>query len=236
MRIPVIPVPPVLKKKRSRLVIENPFREAGERFGAGAHLIRAWGKWEQDIVCCPTARFEHLGRGFYRHCGPTAITALLLSMHRRYGVLGEQPPSAEQVFLKTAEIGRKTRIYWNADFLGRFGGTGDIMTGIYLLACFRAFHIKGMHVRGRYRVIRSTVCPALDRGSLLYLQLQRDACYGSHHLLCFGAVELADPGNSRKELYLKVADGWSETPRFLPVSDLRFSRCWEIRYEPEKKA
>lgn len=114
----------------------------------------------------------------------------------------------ENLFLMCAEIGRRTRIYWNTKILGRFGGTSNPLTGIYLRRCLRASGDISFKTRIRFhvRITPDAVEEALRSGAIVYLQVYGHPKYKNHHMLCYG---YRYKGGRREFL---LADGWSPCP------------------------
>lgn len=114
----------------------------------------------------------------------------------------------EKLFLMCAEIGRRTRIYWNTKILGRFGGTSNPLTGIYLRRCLRASGdaVLKAKIRFHVRITPDAVEDALRSGAIVYLQVYGHPKYKNHHMLCYGFRYVG----GRREFLL--ADGWSPCP------------------------
>lgn len=205
-------------RREKRRPIEDPIRHAENLLGM-AFLQKAWVvPWEKRITRHTTQEFAGLGKGYKRHCGPTAITNALLTLHHRDRFL-PRPVDARQIFTTVSTIGKRKGIYWNTDLFGRFGGTYDLLTRKYIRDCF-AYYQVDPHLTGSPIATKKQVIRALDAGRLLYLQLIRHPIYGSHHLLCYGYTVLRSLQEGREELYLLLADGWSETTRYLRMADL----------------
>ena len=117
----------------------------------------------------------------------------------------------ENLFLMCAEIGRRTRIYWNTKILGRFGGTSNPLTGIYLRRCLRASGDISFKTRIRFhvRITPDAVEEALRSGAIVYLQVYGHPKYKNHHMLCYGFSYMG----GRREFLL--ADGWSAGPAWV---------------------
>ena len=117
----------------------------------------------------------------------------------------------ENLFLMCAEIGRRTRIYWNTKILGRFGGTSNTLTGIYLRRCLRASGDASLKARIRFhvRITPDAVEEALRSGAIVYLQVYGHPKYKNHHMLCYG---FRYKGGRREFL---LADGWSPGPAWV---------------------
>ncbi|MBR7056784.1 MAG: hypothetical protein IKI17_06820 [Oscillospiraceae bacterium] len=157
-----------------------------------------------------TAEFS----GYVKHCGPTAVTNLLLS-------LLPAPPPAKALFRKVAELGRQKLVYVNRNLPLGLGGTSDALTGSYLRAALRMCGLTGVQIGLRRPLTERFARAALGRGSLLYIQLRRHRKYGSHHILCYGM----EPDGS-----LRLADGWAAAPVRLRVKDLGLAFCLELRF------
>ena len=213
-------------KKNQKRPIEDPIRYA-EMTRSKPFLVRKtvapWAKW---IVRHSTAEFSRLRNGYQRHCGPTAITNLLLSLHQKKPFL-RSPIRAEDLFLEVADIGRRRGIYWNTDILHRFGGTYDVLTWKYLHDCLKHYHanakVAPAVVPSKKRLLKH-----LDQGAIIYLQLLYNGIYSNHHLLCYGYTVLRDLRQGHTETYLMLADGWSQNVRYLPLSELRIFHYFTI--------
>ena len=164
-----------------------------------------------------TGRFTKLGRGFKRHCGPTAACNLLLTL------LGDRAPAPEALFLACADYGRHHLCYVNADILGRWGGTSDLLSWAYLRGLLDRFGLRSIPIAWRQPLRADQVGEALDRGSVLYLQLRHHPKYGDHHLLCYGR---------RADGALRLADGWAEQPVYTSLRELGRGHFLEIHTNP----
>ncbi|MBR2561643.1 MAG: hypothetical protein IKE31_05780 [Eubacterium sp.] len=193
--------------------VTDPIRDAEDRFGMPFLIKQQVSLWEEDITRHTTQEFARIGKGFRRHCGPTAITNLILTLHHRHRYLKE-PVSARNVFAEVSEIGRKKGIYWNTDFLNMFGGTYDVLTRIYIRDCLKHYGIPA-RIGGTFLSSKARALKALEEGKLLYLQLLYHPIYGNHHLLAYGYTVLHSVNGRQKEVYLILADGWSRQPRYL---------------------
>lgn len=207
--------------KKKKKPVPDPVRDAEERFGSPFERKRTVTHWQEQISRCTTGQFARLDEGYHRHCGPTAITNLILTLNRRYGYMEEPEPA--EIFSAVSRIGQTRKIYWNTDVFGLFGGTYDFLTEIYIRACLKEFHIPG---DGHRLAIRWHALPgetqflrALDAGKLLYLQLYLHPCYGTHHLLCYGYTSVHSTETRKREIYLILADGWSRRPRYMRLKE-----------------
>ena len=215
-----------MSSKRSP--IEDPIRHAEQKEGGAFLEKKSVAPWAHWISRHTTGEFSNLGKnGYRRHCGPTAVTNILLTLHHRHPFL-PRPVSSRELFLQVSELGRKKRIYWNTDFLKHFGGTYDILTGIYLREALARFGGKASVTPAMVPTKRGLL-RALEAGDLIYLQLSHNRLYGSHHLLCYGYTTLRELHSGKEVTYLILADGWGKAPRYLPLSDLFFFHYFKIR-------
>jgi hypothetical protein len=191
--------------------------------------------WEAYETYCTTGEFAKLGkRGYVRHCGPTAMTNLILTLKKREakgdlffsGANGgiqqrdllRQP--INELFEEIAATGQRMLVFANMDLFGRLGGTSDILAGLYLRRLLNKYRLNA-RVKGHFPLTEHRVRSAVERGSLLYLELHRHPRYQNHHLICYTAEEVFLPGSSKEVgFYLKCADGWGKQPVCLTVSDM----------------
>ena len=175
-----------------------------------------------------TGQFTSPDRVYRRHCGPTALTNLVLTLLWRRGEAPRQTPP--ELFRSIARLGQRRVFYFNTNLFGCWGGTSDLLSGAYLRAVLRKAGLRGVRVHPRTRLTRKRLTEALGRGSILYLQLRRHPRYGDHHLLCYGTQTRLSGG--RQETLLRLADGWSDKPVYLPLKGLK--RAHFIEIEPAK--
>ncbi len=234
-----------LLHRRRKPPVAQPLADAELRYGIPFLQKKTVSLWEKEISRHTTRDFARIGSGYRRHCGPTAITNLILTLHRRYRYL-KPPAEARDIFTEVSAIGRKKGIYWNTDFLRFFGGTYDILTRLYITDCLRHYQIPlgagkvgepdplsgdsrhRVTVSGRFFASKSRAVKALNEGKLLYLQLLHHPVYGNHHLLCCGYTVLSSVTGGKKEMYLILADGWSASPRYLRMSGIGIWHFLEI--------
>ena len=206
-------------------IIENPVSHAAQKYGKLFVQDEDVDKWSEDGAYCTTGQFARLSGGFVKHCGPTAVTNVIVSFMNRAFSLGladkkPEPKDIEEIFLQVAGIGTDKKIYWNTDFMKMFGGTFDHLTKSYLKNCLMCFGLVNV-VPGRMRrATRKNFLSELDKGNIAYLQLRFDKPYGSHHVVCYGYSFVKAADSDERHLYLKIADGWSHTPRYMEESDM----------------
>ena len=168
---------------------------------------------------------EHLHDRYHRHCGPTAITNLLLTTAMRRKERGQLPQETQKIFDRVAQIGNRRLVYINLDLFHRFGGTSDALAGLYLRRCFREYRMKPPELRFQLFPTEGSVTQALERGSVLYLQVRGHSKYGNHHMLCYGREEQPDGAPAK----YRIADGWVPRPVRLTFKELERFRLLEVR-------
>ena len=154
-----------------------------------------------------TKNFSHIGRKQSCNCGPTAITNAVMSLEDR-----EEDPN--KVYELVSKTGKRRLTYWNFDLFHKFGGTVDFLTKSYIESVFAKKGIKDIEVSPRRRMGKKGIIEALERGSLVYIQFRHHPRYGNHHVLAYSGKM------TRNSYFLKLADGWSETPRYIDVNEL----------------
>ncbi len=173
---------------------------------------------------CTTGQFRDHDH-YHRHCGPTAITNLLLTTAMRRRQRGNLPQETQKIFDRVAQIGRRRLVYINMDLFHRFGGTSDALAGFYLRRCFTEYRLRPPALRFQPFPTEGSVTQALERGSVLYLQVRGHSRYGNHHMLCYGREEQPDGAPA---LY-RIADGWSNKPVRMTFKELEHFRLLEVR-------
>lgn len=185
---------------------------------------------------CTTAQFARLDDGrYHKHCGPTAITNLILTLQREETLQRERQShpaqracesgekggefsaeDPEQIFRKVARSGARHLAYWNTDRFRFWGGTSDFLAPAYVHLCLKENGLSYFHVRGPFPATRSSMGRALMEGKILYLEVHGRSKYGNHHMLCYGYAR-----DREGRLCWKVADGWAAVPVYLPVREVR---------------
>ena len=181
---------------------------------------------------CTTGCFARLGTGYDRHCGPTAVTNLVLTLEE-----GPEKPRPSEVrqsyenetFLRIAKMGAKSRIYWNTSFFGHFGGTSDWLVLFLIRRAIREHGLPARSVKGPFLIRENNLRRELHKGNILYLMVHGNPRYKSHHMLCYG--EQVRP----EGILFRVADGWKAVPQYLPAKELRYGLFYAVSKAPANK-
>ncbi len=222
--------------------ISDPIADAENKYHCPFLEQRRIDHWKRWMAHCTTGQFANLDQGYIRHCGPTAITNVILTWNRRYHILRSPKtehaapvsgtvyyyPAPQVIFRQVSRIGTKRHFYYNTDVFRRFGGTYDLLLKKYLTACFTHYGCR-FDMKGKYPLEDDDFRRPLQEDRLLYLQLYRHPVYGDHHLICHGMVEIASADSKIHKNYLIVADGWSRKERYIDTDDLVMCHFMELQ-------
>lgn len=167
-----------------------------------------------------------------RHCGPTAVTNVILTLRAgrpdRAGAARTEKDRAEQerIFHICAKTGMEMLAYWNMDLFGRFGGTSNLLTIPYLRLCLLRTGTRGVRIGPIQKFSPGRAARSLQKGALLYMILHRHPRYGNHHAVVCG-------GFLSGGLYLLTEDGWSPQMQTIPAGDFRGSWYFEVEYKQD---
>ena len=190
-----------MKKKKG--VISDPCKDAEERYAQKFRVVETIGALDDAETYYTTSDFQNLDRGYRRHCGPTALTNALFTIR---GALHRG---------KGTEEAQPAR-----DFSAE-----KVFSRVAHIFCQKKVR-PGMNLPA-WRVFLQH---AFSKGALVYLELLFHPCYGSHHLLASAMLRLEGEDGRTTKYYLKLADGWGKSPRYLPVEELYFSQFFAIYY------
>lgn len=170
-----------------------------------------------------TGQFAGLRGGFVQHCGPTAAANLIRTLGRRLclSLYTDPAENDDALFLMCADVGRRMGIYWNRRVFGRFGGTSNFLTGIFLRRCLNKAGLHGkVKVRFHPWITPDAVAEAVDREAVVYLEVMFHPKYKNHHMICY-SYRYCDE-NTQKDagrLFL-LADGWTPGPVWIDEKEL----------------
>ena len=182
--------------------------------------------WRGYESTCTTGDFRNLGRrGFKRHCGPTAAANIVLAFTRRY--CPAMKLDQTETFLTCAKVGQRSLLYGNADILGHFGGTSDLLAPLYLSLCFQKCRCPAK-VANWQLLTEHNVRKALGRGSLLYVEIRHHPRYHDHHFVCYVAQEVREPDGRQVAFFLMCADGWDHGLTPIALNSIKWGTFYEI--------
>ena len=145
-----------------------------------------------------TAEF---GRGYYKnHCGPTAITNLIITARQKQLGTELSLEEAREIFEKVASMGRHRLIY------NRRYGTTYLLLWFYVRAAFRKFGNGTLRPAMQHTLSADNARRILSKGSYMLVELFGHPKYGWHQMVIYGT-----DGNG---LFI-AADGFSSSPVLL---------------------
>lgn len=214
--------------KEKRAPIENVLLDAKIRYKRDFGLVKTKDSWAPYASFCIMGDFEHLRHGYRQHCGPTALTNLLLTLKNIHSTPELAIETPQSLFVQTARLGRRMLAYYNISLFGRFGGTSWFLMGLYLRMALRKYKVNDHVIVHPYSLAKgSDVVRQLDKGRLVFLQMLHHPTYKAHDVVAYGYQELKSPQGG-KVFYLKIADGWSRRPRFVAAADLPLCSMWAL--------
>ena len=154
-----------------------------------------------DPKGCSFHSTAEFGRDYYRnHCGPTAITNLIITDRQRR--LGKELSleEAREIFETVASMGRHRLIY------NRRYGTTDLLLWFYVKAAFKKLGTGTLRPAMRHTLSASNARRILSRGSFMLVELFGHPKYGWHQMVIYGTDE--------NGLFI-TADGFSASPVLL---------------------
>ena len=159
-----------------------------------------------------TAEFA---RNKYRnHCGPTAITNLLITLAQaRDGRLVDSEEAVE-IFDRVASFGRRLLVY-NIRF-----GTTDLLLGLFARLVFFRLSKGSIRVGFRHFLNKKSLNRTIGRGNFALLELFGHPLYGWHQMLIYGMDESGD--------YI-ACDGIADHPVHIPPADIGRGLFLEIK-------
>ncbi|WP_312281858.1 hypothetical protein, partial [Oscillibacter sp.] len=195
--------------------IDDPFAHANQYYVGPFSRHDSINKWESNgrtIECHSTSEFS----GYKNHCGPTAITNMLIMYGNRYGINTINRKSTQDIFQRVADIGTANLYYVNSDLGGVIGGTSNTLAAKYTQVCFEEYGIDS----GFWRrdLTYDNIVATLEEDYIMYVMLQGHQTYGNHHIVGYAYTHLISSTTGLFKTYLKVADGWTTHPRYIDLA------------------
>lgn len=216
--------------------ITDPFEHAAYIYG-GTYVCNDYvNSWESYMRFYDTVDFLYLDDGYDNHCGPTAITNIILSVANRYNILPLRNTAATSVFRTVAGIGlNHTPVPYYLSVERTIDGEprkGTLLetTRDYITDCFAYYEVPVSVSTEWSYVSYSTIYNALLREGLMYLSLVGHPRYGNHAVVVYACTRLREETFGEYVSYLKIADGWANGGRYVDCSTLESASCWEVQY------
>lgn len=208
-------------------VITDPFAHANAAYAGPFNYYEHINKWENgsNLVLINMNRFN-----CENHCGPTAITNMLKMYGDRFNISSIKNDTVDELFGSVLWIGN-AKYYFNADIRvdGKviFGGTIMALAGSYIKDCFKEYGLTATCTKKA--ISFNNIKTSLRNDHLLYLMATSHPTYGSHAMACYAYTRLVSVTTGSYKTYLKVADGWSSSPRYVDLATLTSDNYWDAK-------
>ncbi len=160
-----------------------------------------------------TAEF---GRSYYKnHCGPTAITNLIITGIQMTEGRILTAKEAVSIFENVASLGMKRLVY------NRKHGTTDLLLRFFVTNAFNRFSNGTLRPGSRHVLSPKNLDRVIARGSFAMLELFGHPRYGWHQMLVYGVDENGD--------YI-ACDGIAFSPVHIPPSEIGRGLFLEIKH------
>ncbi|MCR5748014.1 MAG: hypothetical protein K6G03_09930 [Lachnospiraceae bacterium] len=158
---------------------------------------------------------SEFGKGFYKnHCGPTAITNLIITDRQLTDDRIVLPEECREIFESVASYGRKHLIY------NRKYGTTDVFLWLFVKAAFKLWDCR-LTPGHRHTLTPKNAKKYLSKGSFLLVEEFGHPKYGWHQMVIYGTDE--------KGRYI-TADGFESSPVLLDDKTLGRGLFLEIKH------
>ena len=207
--------------------IEDIYAHAQQYYGAPYYYVGEMNYWESGNNSIEYHRGLEIQGNYYSYCGPLAITNMIINFGNRFNVNSITSSNFQDIFEQVAYIGTSNLYYLNTNFLG-MGGTSSISANNFILKSFKHYGIDSppIIVSGRYEMTYNNVKFSIDHDRLLYCMYRNHSYYGNHAVICFAYIRLYNMSGNAYQTYLKLIDGWSNSPRYSDIYGL--SSLWQL--------
>ncbi len=207
--------------RTGKAAISDAVKYSKELYGKNFQPIYSVDFWDKYITYHTTSEFGSLDGGYQKHCGPCALTNLVMSINNIGHVSSELSPA--EIFSKVSEIGIKSRYYFNMDFMHCFGGTLNLAVRSYTVKILKIYIKRPFKVGFPVPAFPFFLKRALNKGAVVVAMLMYHPLYRNHQVLIYGYEELESSDRKNKLLYFKASDGWSSKPVYIRSKDLLLS-------------
>ena len=200
--------------------VSDPFQHASTWYGGTYTCNDYQNKWEDYIECTLISSYS----GYAEHCGPTAITNMLIMYGNRYNKSTITSKTSNQIFSTVATIGTSNSYYTNSST----GGTTNSTANAYIRDSFNNYSVTST-VNGQYNMNYTNIEISLRNNRLAYLMTTNHSYYLNHHIVCYAYTRLVN-NSGTYATYIKVIDGWASSPRYIDISSLSSNKYWEVQF------
>jgi len=192
--------------------ITDPFEWADEYY-EGPFVATEY--WQNDFEAYCNYRTTGDFSGYEDHCGPTAITNLLemIGGYNDYSSITSE--DYEDIFEAVADYGIENNYYNNP------GGSPRSTLPDYIEGAFDLFDVTVTVTN--YTATYSRISTELENQRPFYLTLNDHSYYGDHEVAGFAYTRLQSETTGYYLSFVKIADGWSHSGRYLDISSIQSS-------------
>lgn len=209
-------------------VITDPFKHADSVYAGPFKYYEHINKWDSSSSSLSLVNMSSFD--CKNHCGPTAITNMLKMYGNRFSVSSIKKDSVKEIFNTVLGVGG-SKYYFNADIeIGDdivLGGTVNAWAGAYIKDCFSEYGLNASCTKKD--ISYDNVKSSLANDHLLYLMVMGHSTYGNHHMVCYAYTRLVSTTTGLYKTYLKVADGWSTSPRYVDLATATSDEYWDAK-------
>lgn len=196
--------------------ITNPIDHANDIYGEGFSCVDYCNNWDGYMEYYTTG--EGVALGYGGCCVPVAVTNIALAHMNKYNLdysyYENNCESSNDLFEEIATFGLDNN-YYNFQ-----NGVSVVKIDNYTLAALRDISI-GTNVVGLYWATTENIKADLNDNYMLILRLYAHENYGGsggHAVLCFAYTTLRNENTGFYKNYIKVADGWASSARYLDMA------------------
>ena len=215
-------------------LIDDPYVHANKYYTGPFEYHDHVNKWENYVEFNTMDEFENVGNGYVNHCGPTAITNMIIMYGNRYNNRSITSKLPTTIFANVANIGTVNMYYANADFEVIdgvvIGGTADSLADNYLVTCFEDYGVNITVSNKKKAISYNNVKTSLSNNALLYVMLNGNARYGNHHVASYAYTRMQSTKTGAYKTYLKIVDGWASHGRYLDLAVVQNDYYWDVRF------
>lgn len=150
------------------------------------------------------------GNTFDLCCGPTAITNAIKMYGNQYNVSAIKNRTSQSIYNTVIRVNNDA----NGNYYSPYWGTYNDTVAQYISECFDAVY-SDVTLYGTYLLSVQNIKNATTSNRLMYILLtSNDKPYGEHHLIGY-AWSLMSDNLGRNYYFIKVADGFNSSGRYL---------------------
>lgn len=206
--------------------ITDPYQDATAIYGGTFVNTEYYNEWGTYLDTSGYSFYTASDAPQYNNaCGPVTITNIISAYEKRFPERRDIP-DADTVMDMVVDYGEDHWKYINGNYTFYYRanlGTTPETIPYYVLDCLNAYDIP-TNVLGMYSVNYEQLKYHLEEGTLLFMRLFNHPTYNSssygHDVMCYAYTRLRSETTGYYKTYLKIADGYSSSARYLDLADV----------------